>query len=99
MNRFVKFLFILSIPFFLINCPTHEDNSLRNALVNFSLNCKGGSVASCNSGCNNQCGVPEGSAVTTDTLSCLNSCQASCSSDCNISSSLLLYFASHPIKK
>ncbi|MBP7280360.1 MAG: hypothetical protein KBA66_02200 [Leptospiraceae bacterium] len=99
MNRFVKFLFILFIPFLLINCPKYEDNTLKNALVLFSLNCKGGSTTACYSACNPQCGVAEGAAVTTDKLSCLNSCQSSCASDCNLSSTILLYLASHPIKK
>lgn len=99
MNRFVKFLFILFIPFLLINCPKHDDKSLRNALITFSLNCKGGSTAACYSACNSQCAVGEGGAVTTDKLSCLTNCQTSCASDCNLSSTLLLYLASHPLKK
>ena len=99
MNRFVKFLFILFIPVLFLNCPKHEDKSLRNALVTFSLNCKGGSTAACHSGCLPQCGVAEGAAVTTDKLNCLSTCQSTCTSDCNLSSTLLLYLASHPIKK
>lgn len=99
MNRFVKFLFILIIPIFLINCPTHKDNTLRNGLTAFYLNCTGGSVSACNSSCNGSCGAPDGAVVTSDKVSCINSCQANCSSNCNLGTTLLLYLANHPIKK
>ncbi len=99
MNRFVKFLFILFIPFLLINCPTHKDNTLRNGLAAYMLSCTGGSVSACNSSCTSYCGVPDGAVVTSDKVSCVNTCQASCSSNCNLSTTLLLFLANHPVKK
>ncbi|MBP9889467.1 MAG: hypothetical protein KBF93_24435 [Leptospiraceae bacterium] len=99
MNRFVKFLFILFIPVLLINCPTHKDNTLRNGLASYMLNCTGGSVSACNSGCNNYCGVPDGNPVKSENVNCITTCQSSCASNCNISTTLLLYLANHPIKK
>lgn len=102
MNRFVKFLFILLVPFLFTNCPTHPSNPdkvTKNSLILYSFNCHGGSLTACNGGCNSQCGIADGAAVTTDKFSCLTNCQSTCSSDCNVSTTLLLYLSNHPIKK
>jgi hypothetical protein len=95
-----RFLFftILFLSLFLSNCKTHEDNSFRNALYLYSVNCVGGSADSCRSACNNKCGVPAGSAVTSDKLYCMNSCQDSCATSCDLSTAILLYLAAKPLK-
>jgi hypothetical protein len=99
MRRIFTRFFVLFLVIISLHCQSKEDNTLRNALVLYSLRCTGGSADACKSSCSGKCGLgPNGSVVTSDKSFCLSSCQSTCSSDCDLSTTLLLYFANNPIR-
>ena len=94
---FIRF-FVLLLVIISFHCQSKEDNTLRNALVLYSLRCTGGSADACRSSCSGRCGIGANGVVTADKSYCLNSCQSTCASDCDLSTTLLLYTANNPIR-